>query len=690
MIFSPDRGALSRLFTFSVVLVAGAALFFGAARSVDAAPSDPPREARQELALSLGLLAKGNVTAARSQALKAVRDADDWGLAHAVLARTQLGLGDGIAAEAELDRATENGVAVNRVQQLYAHAYLLQGDPDRALKRAARADPRYARYTMAVQGQAFAALGNPAAARNVLEDAVVRYSTSSDAWGALAKFRFDTGDMVGAINAAAKALDLDPDNIDALILRGKLVRQQYGLDASLPWFESALAHDQWRYDALIEYAATLGDAGRTRDMLAAVRKAMEVEPDSAQGFYLQALLAARAGDWDTARSVLARAGDDVGDVPGAQLLSGAIELQQGVYEQAIATLGALVGDQPMNLSARKLLATAFLRSGDTSQALAVLRPMAVRADADSYTLTLTARAFEQAGNRDMAARFLDRAAVPAVDRSASFSSDESLTMLGFDAANAPQDPRAIVPLIRGMIDAGDTGKALARASDIAARNPGAPEARLMVGDVYAAMGQWDAATSAYRDAASIRFDEATMLRLVDSLDRAGKRGDAQQVLALFLQQNPANVAALRLAGHWQIAAGDYAAAVETLEGLRLRLGDRDAALLGELAMAHSGLGEDDMAMQYGAAAYALAPANPAVVDAYGWSAFQAGYQAAAQQLLKKAVMIAPGHPQLHWHYAQVLAVGGDRAGAALQAKAALAIPGFGDRDAAQALLTRLV
>ena len=31
MIFSPDRGALSRLFTFSVVLVAGAALFFGAA-----------------------------------------------------------------------------------------------------------------------------------------------------------------------------------------------------------------------------------------------------------------------------------------------------------------------------------------------------------------------------------------------------------------------------------------------------------------------------------------------------------------------------------------------------------------------------------------------------------------------------------------------------------------------------------
>ncbi|MFX5710096.1 hypothetical protein ABTE34_21650, partial [Acinetobacter baumannii] len=76
--------------------------------------------------------------------------------------------------------------------------------------------------------------------------------------------------------------------------------------------------------------------------------------------------------------------------------------------------------------------------------------------------------------------------------------------------------------------------------------------------------------------------------------------------------------ALRLAAHWQIAAGDWAAAIDTLEGLRDRVGNRDAALLGELAAAYSGDGQDDVARVYAARAYDLAPLNPAVVDVYGW------------------------------------------------------------------------
>ena len=71
-------------------------------------------------------------------------------------------------------------------------------------------------------------------------------------------------------------------------------------------YEAALQRDPWHHDALIEYAATLGDAGRTRAMLDATRRALQARPASPQAYYLQAVLAARAGSYGLARSLLQR------------------------------------------------------------------------------------------------------------------------------------------------------------------------------------------------------------------------------------------------------------------------------------------------------------------------------------------------------------------------------------------------
>jgi tetratricopeptide (TPR) repeat protein len=177
-----------------------------------------------------------------------------------------------------------------------------------------------------------------------------------------------------------------------------------------------------------------------------------------------------------------------------------------------------------------------------------------------------------------------------------------------------------------------------------------------------------------------------MLRLTATLDAAGRHREAAESLALFLSQNPRNVAALRLAAHWQLAAGDFAAATDTLEGLRARLGDRDAALLAELALAYDGQGADAPARSFAAAAYRLAPMNPGAADAYGWTLFGAGDADGARQLLEKAVGLAPAHPGLRWHLAQVYAALGRSGDARAQANAALADPRFGDRQAAQALV----
>ena len=74
-----------------------------------------PAAARAELARSVALFRNGNATAARDHARAATKLDPNWGLAHAVLARSFLELDEGAAAEAELDRAKAVGFDAKRV-----------------------------------------------------------------------------------------------------------------------------------------------------------------------------------------------------------------------------------------------------------------------------------------------------------------------------------------------------------------------------------------------------------------------------------------------------------------------------------------------------------------------------------------------------------------------------------------------
>ncbi|OYY69227.1 tetratricopeptide repeat protein [Sphingomonas sp. 28-63-12] len=671
-----------------------AGLVLGAVGLVGVARLAPARAdaatARQQLAQSLTLFAQGNATAARSHALKAVNQDQSWGLAHTVLARTYLALGEGQAAEGELRRARDSGFDMARAHQLYAEAWLLQGDPQRALTEAAQTTPRYRLYGLRIAARALAAQGKLPQAQRLLAT-VLRATDGRDgrAWTDLGRVRQQSSDLGGAIEAADRALAIDRGNVDALVLRGELVRGQYGLIAALPWFETALKVDPWRHDALIQYAATLGDAGRYSAMLEMTRRALAARRGSPQALYLQAVMAARAGNDDLARSLLQRTNGALAGQPGLLLLGGMLDYRAGAYQQAIDQWRGLLSLQPMNLDARRLLGAALLKSGDARGALDTVRAIAVRGDADSYVLGLAGRAFEQTDERDWAARLLDRAAIPARDDTTPFGSDSPVA----DAAGAldrrPNDPLLAVAYIRGLIDDGRPGTALAEAQQLARQSPGAPQAHLLVGDSLMTMDRFDAAAAAYARAANLRFDEATMLRAVEALDRAGDRRKAATTLALFLSQNPQNITALRLTGHWQIASGDWDAAITTLEGLRARLGNRDAALLAELGIAYAGAGDVDTARLYAAAAYRLAPLNPAATDAFGWALFRAGENKGALELMRKAVSIAPDHAGLRWHIAQVEAELGLQDSARADIALALADPRFADAAAARALLASL-
>ncbi|HXH14978.1 MAG TPA: tetratricopeptide repeat protein [Sphingomonas sp.] len=613
----------------------------------------PRPDAQRSLGDSLTTLRAGNYSAARTNAQTAITAAPQWAIAHAVLARAYLELGDGLAAEAELGRAETAGLSVDRLRHLQAHARLLQGDPDGALDEAAKASPRYADYAARISARALASQGKVVAARRALETLVGRAPGDAAAWTDLGRLQFTTGDVGGATVATARAIALAPGEPAALTLRGEVIRSRYGLVAALPWFEAALARDAYYHPALIEYAATLGDVGRNAEMLAVTRRALLARPGSPQALYLQAVLAARAGRTDLARSRLQGTGTALADLPGAVLLSGSLDYADGQFERAARIWRQRVAQQPLDVAARRLLGVALLRSGDARGAVGVLRPIVVRPDADSYSLTAIARAFEAVGDRSSAAVFLDRAARAPLAPASVFATDAAVGALMAGAARASDDPTYALGVIRGQIAAGDTAGAVARARSLVAAGPGGPAARLALGDALAAARRYAEAAAAYTRAADLTFDEPTMLRLVDALGRSGRTLDAAKSLALYLSQSPQSLTGQRLLGHWQVASGDWDAGIETLEGVRRRVGNRDGGVLTDLALAYAGADDGAIAVRYGRAAYSLQPMNASAADAYGIALAANGDIAAARQLLVKATLLAPQNTAIAAHLRQL-------------------------------------
>jgi cellulose synthase operon protein C len=596
-------------------------------------------------------LAEGEPRTARIEFLNAIELDPNNARFRFAQARTYLLLGEGVGAEAELEHVRRSKSLLPNTRHLLAHAYLLQGRPELAIDEADKAPARHSAYAARIRGRAYMALGDNARTAAAYNDALAAAPDDAELWTDIARFRRSTGEFAGAIEAADRAVRLDPGRIEALTLRGELTRSQYGLTAAIPWFDRALAIDPDHVATLVERASTLGDVGRMKDMLADTRRILSIAPNHATAFYLQSMLAARAGKFDLARSLYQRTGGSLDKEPAGMLLASAIDLETGNPARAVERLEMLVGQQPDNIKARRLLAAAQWRLGDAKATIATLAPLASRTDADAYVLTLIGRAYTKLGDTNSASVFLARAAQPGSRQAAAPLgppvSDEELAGLRGAAAARPGEAGPQVQLIRALLGRGLGDEALAQARSLQVSNPGAPDAHLLVGDALAIQGDYAAAAQEYRRAANIAFTEPVALRLVEALRNAGDRNGAAQVLGLFLQQNPQNAPATFIAANNYLQAGQWDRAIALYERLRARMGNRDATLLNNLAWAYSQKGDYDRALPLAAKAWELDRNNPATADTYGWLLFKSGEdRMRGLALLKQAARGAPTDVQI--------------------------------------------
>lgn len=517
-------------------------------------------------------------------------------------AQAALDKGDAIAAEAELDRALDAGAGREEVAAAMGDAMLRQGALDNARDwlGAGRFATGQEGYGWKMLGRLERAVGNLPAAGKAYDRALQYTPNDGGLWVDIGRLRYAGGEQVQAVEAADHALELAPGDPRVLEFRGQLVRDQFGLSAALPWFEAGLARKPDDLALLGEYAATLGELDRAKGMLKATRRMLALDPGNTRALYLQAVLAARAGKMDLARSLLSRTGDRIAGMPAAMLLRGLLELEAGNPNLAIDVLDRLVRMQPANASARLLLARAAAVAGDRMQLFAAPSDDVAAAP---YLLTLQARAHADAARYDQAALLLTRATllqtgpIPIGER-------QDAGILAADWAMTPGRIGAGVPQVRKLVAVGNLTAAGDAAERLRAANPGSADVQAIAGDVRLLAHDPAGALDRYRIAAKVRVTSDLVARMALAFDGIGEAAEGDRIVEAHLAASPTDRYLSRVAARRAAKRGDWGRSLALLEYLA-PLMPRDPGVLSELAEARSRTGDKDGAERAAAAAYAL-------------------------------------------------------------------------------------
>jgi tetratricopeptide (TPR) repeat protein len=535
--------------------------------------------------------------------------------------RKALARGDGIAAEMKLRAALEAGASRSDVAALMGQALMVQNRRDRA--RPWLEGGGFSPATAAGGWRSLGLLerldGNLPASGRAYDKALALIPQDASLWVEIGRLRYAGGEHRLAIQAAEHALALDPQSVEALEFRGELVRDRYGMLAAIPWFERAIMIDPKDVSVLLEYAATLGELGHASECVTVTRRVLQLSPKNPQALYLQAVLAARGGDYALARGLLARTKGKLDGQPGVQMLRGVVEIAAGNPGAAAEALEAVLVLRPDSLRARELLLRAIMMAGQYRYATLRFADEIDRGQGSPYMLTTVARAWEALGDRQRAGVLLDRAARPA---------KAQLRVLGDETR------------IGELLALGQTGTAQQAAEAARRSDPGFYDAQALAGDVQLAMGHAREAQERYALASEIRLPESLFLRRFAAYAMAGDVRGGRAIVDAYLRQNPTSRPALRAAAELAMGSGDARRARAILVWLRDNGGEGDVELLTDLAMVEAGAGDLQAAREAAQSAYSLQRASPIAAQALGASYAALGDDPAeARALLDKAQAI---------------------------------------------------
>lgn len=255
-------------------------------------------------------------------------------------------------------------------------------------------------------------------------------------------------------------------------------------------------------------------------------------------------------------------------------------------------------------------------------------------------------------------------------------------------SNRPDFLPALALMTEVELRQGEPVKAEKRARDIVAKNPKRAIGHSLLGDVFVARGQNQAALEAYRRAHQLEPSTESLLRQFRVMGNQDGGKSAIQLAEQWMKIHPKDALTQKALADGHARSGNFALARVAYENL-LKITPDDAAALNNLANVLLRL-KDPGAVKIAEQAVSKNPANANAIDTLGWAAYQAGQTDRALQLLRDARLRAPTNPDIRYHLAAVLAQTGRKSEARDELEAVLKInPIFESAAEAQSLLSKL-
>lgn len=279
------------------------------------------------------------------------------------------------------------------------------------------------------------------------------------------------------------AIKGDPGSIDGWQLKGDLLlygKRQF--DLAIEAYHKALELDRTVMRSHVNLVTALLMARKTEEAQKQFEQMKKAFPAHAQTVFLEAQFTVLKGHYKAASEMFGQLLRVAPDNIRLLTLAGANELQLGALVQAEAYLGKAVKLAPEQMHARRMLGQVYLRTGQNTKLLEVLKPLLARADADADSLYLGAMAYLQSGNAARAEVFFARA-----------------------SSVAPNDPKIGTAAALRQLSRGDSVAAFAALSSIAAGDKGEIADLATIG-AHVRRREFDAALTAV-DALSRKFPQ---------------------------------------------------------------------------------------------------------------------------------------------------------------------------------------
>lgn len=512
------------------------------------------------------------------------------------LASLELRLGRIDEAEALLQRAKLADASFASLYSMQAAIQLAKKNlpaADEAFKQAATLSPprsprqiQYAQFKIR--------LGEVATGTKLLEDITQKTPDYVPAWVTLAEVNLAQNKIKEAETCLNRALGRDPQNLEALILQGRLHNQKGDFEKAQGVFEklvSAYPRLPLVYQELGRTYANTGDINKAINTL---NQALAIAPNS----------------------------------PEASLLLARLNNRKGDHNAAIALLRKTLEQQPGLTQAQFLLAEAYRNQGNLDGALEIYGSLE-KTDANNPQIPLLkGLMLAQLGKYAEARSAFERAFVL-----------------------SPDSPVALEQLVNLDLREKQFDPAAARIEQEIAKNPKLDGfGQLLLAKIHLAKNEKDQAEARLKRAIELMPDSPTPYFLLAGIyTRTNEQEKALAQLNEVVTRDPKQITALTLISVIHDQRGEFAAARDGYEKI-LSLNPRSVVALNNLAYLYSEkLGDLDKARELAQKARQFAQNDPHTADTLGWILYKKHEYPWALSLLQEAAERLPSEAEVQFH-----------------------------------------